>query len=81
MNSQTVFLLITGVLLAGPTSALCQDPFTKITNSPVVTDLATCAGLSWGDYDTGFAGSETYSSYFSLAAVGGSNASRPPGKR
>ncbi len=51
MNSQTVFLLITGVLLAGPTSALCQDPFAKITNSPVVTDLATCAGLSWGDYD------------------------------
>jgi hypothetical protein len=43
--------LVVGELLVQVSTGLCQESFTQITNGPIVTDLSTCSGLSWGDYD------------------------------
>jgi len=38
-------------LVALPAELTAQDPFTKITEGPVATDLGCTWGAAWGDYD------------------------------
>ena len=45
------WLLPSLLLVLSAIPALGQDPFTKITTGPVVTDVGDSTGGAWGDYD------------------------------